>query len=87
MIYSVLKELENYRDEVDNEFQHWYDFAVRICKDVGIYILPVHKLLCTRRCLQCTIVHTKIVYSCRRRALEQKCQQKHPFARLHTKYR
>ena len=26
------------------------------------YILPVHELSCTRRCLQCTIVHTKIVY-------------------------
>ena len=22
--------LSNYRDEVDNEFQHWYDFVVRI---------------------------------------------------------
>ena len=35
------------------------------------YVLPVHKLSCTRRCLPCTVVHTKIVYSCRRRALEQ----------------
>ena len=50
-------------------------------------ILPVRELLCTQRCLQCTIVHTKIVDSWRRRALEQKYQQKRPFARLYTKYR
>ena len=36
MIDSVLREWKNYRDDIDNEFQHWYDFAVRICKDVGI---------------------------------------------------
>ena len=45
----------------------------------------MHTLSCTQRCFQCTIVHTKIVYSCRR-ALEQIYQQK-PFARLYTKYR
>ena len=28
----VLRELKNYRDYIDNEFQYWYDFAVRICK-------------------------------------------------------
>ena len=28
----VLRELKNYRDDIDNEFQYWYDFAVRICK-------------------------------------------------------
>ena len=33
---SVLRGFKNYRDDTDNEFQHWYDFAVRICKDVGI---------------------------------------------------
>ena len=36
MTVGVLRELKNYRDDIDNEFQHWYDFAVRICKDVGI---------------------------------------------------
>ena len=36
MIGSVLRELKNYRDDIYNEFQHWYDFAVRICKNVGI---------------------------------------------------
>ena len=46
--------------------------------------MPVHKLSCTRRCLQCTIVHTKIVHTCRHCALEQKYQQRSPFARLHT---
>ena len=43
------------------------------------YILPVHKLSCTWRCLQCTIVHTKIVYLCCCCAMEQKYQQKRPF--------
>ena len=51
------------------------------------YILPAHKRLCTRRCFQCTIVHIKIVYSCRRHALKQKYQQKRPFGRLYIKYR
>ena len=50
------------------------------------YILPVHELSRTQRCLQCMIMHTKIMYSCHHRALEQKYQQKHPFARLYTKY-
>ena len=36
MIDSVLRELRNYRDDIHNKFQHWYDFSVRICKDVGI---------------------------------------------------
>ena len=36
MTDSILRELKNYRDDIDNEFQHWYYFAVRICKDVGI---------------------------------------------------
>ena len=36
------------------------------------YILPVHELSCTQRCLQRMIVRIKVVYSCRRRALEQK---------------
>ena len=27
--------LNNYRDEVDDEFQHWYDFLVRIREDCG----------------------------------------------------
>ena len=36
MIGNVLRELKNYRDDTDNEFQHCCDFAVRICKDVGI---------------------------------------------------
>ena len=27
------------------------------------YILPVHELSCTRRCLQCTIMHTKTLGS------------------------
>ena len=35
MIESVLRQLKNYRDDIDNEFQHWYDFPVRICKDIG----------------------------------------------------
>ena len=47
----------------------------------------MHGLSCTRRCLQCTIVHTKIMYSCRRRALEQKYQLKRASARRYTKYR
>ena len=28
--------LKNYRDEFDNEFQHWYDFVVRIREDLGV---------------------------------------------------
>ena len=28
--------LNNYWDEVDDEFQHWYDFAVKIREDVGV---------------------------------------------------
>ena len=36
MIDSVLRELKNYRDDIDNEFQHWYGLVVRIYKDVGI---------------------------------------------------
>ena len=36
MIGNVLRELKNYRDDTDNEIQHCCDFAVRICKDVGI---------------------------------------------------
>ena len=36
MIDSVLRELKNYRDDIHNKFQYWYDFSVRICKDVGI---------------------------------------------------
>ena len=32
-------------------------------------------------------MHTKVVYSCRRHALDQKYQQKLPFARLYTKNR
>ena len=36
MTDSILRELKNYRDDSDNEYQHWYYFAVRICKDVGI---------------------------------------------------
>ena len=51
------------------------------------YILPIHELSCTQRCLQCTIMPTKIVYSCRHCALEQKCLQKDLFARLYTKYK
>ena len=35
-------------------FSHWQQAGTN-------YILPVHELSCTRRCLQCTIVHTKIV--------------------------
>ena len=27
--------LKNYWDEFDNEFQHWYDFVVRIREDLG----------------------------------------------------
>ena len=27
MIDSDLRKLKNYRDEIDNEFQHWYNFA------------------------------------------------------------
>ena len=27
--------LNNYRDEFDDEFQHWYDFLVRIREDRG----------------------------------------------------
>ena len=26
---SVAEELKNYRDDIDNEFQHWYDLAIR----------------------------------------------------------
>ena len=51
------------------------------------YILPVHELSYTQRCLQCMIVQTKIVYPYRRHALEQKFQQKRPVASLHIKYR
>ena len=36
MIDDVLMELKNYRDDIDYEFQHWYDFAVRIYNDVCI---------------------------------------------------
>ena len=36
MIESVLREWKNYRDDIDNEFQHWHDLAVRICKNVDI---------------------------------------------------
>ena len=36
MTDSVVMELKNYRDDIDNESQHWYDLAVRICKDVGL---------------------------------------------------
>ena len=35
MTDRVLRELKNCRDDIDNEFQHWYDFDVRICQDVG----------------------------------------------------
>ena len=35
MIDIVLRELKNYRDYIDNEFQHWHNFAVRICKGIG----------------------------------------------------
>ena len=36
IIDNVLRESKNYRDDMDNEFQHRYSFAVRICKDFGI---------------------------------------------------
>ena len=36
MIDGVLRELKSYRDDIDYEFQHWYDFPVRIYKDVGV---------------------------------------------------
>ena len=40
MTDSILRELKNYRDDIDNEFQHWYDFAIRICKEVRIEDQP-----------------------------------------------
>ena len=36
MTDSVLREFKNYRDDIDNEFQHWHYFAVRIYKNVAI---------------------------------------------------
>ena len=30
MIDSVTEKLENYREDVNNEIQHWYDIDIRI---------------------------------------------------------
>lgn len=29
MTYTVAEELKSYRDEINNEFQHWNGFAVK----------------------------------------------------------
>ena len=41
--------LNNYRDEFDNEFQHWYDFVVRIREDLGAeHSVPLLGKRCSR---------------------------------------
>ena len=40
MTDSVLRELKNWKDDIDNEFRHWCDIAVWICKDIGIERSP-----------------------------------------------
>ena len=47
---DILKgKLNNYRDEVDDEFQHWYDFVFRIREDLGVeHSVPPLGKCCSR---------------------------------------
>lgn len=36
MIHSVVEELKNYRETIDNEFQHRLDFAAKSIEDMCI---------------------------------------------------
>ena len=47
---DILKgKLNNYRDEVDDEFQHWYDFVFRIREYLGAeHSAPLLGKCCSR---------------------------------------
>ena len=47
---DILKgKLNNYRDEVDDELQHWYDFVFRIREDLGVeHSVPLLGKCCSR---------------------------------------
>ena len=41
--------LNNYRDEGDHEFQHWYDVVVKIREDLGVeHSIPILGECCSR---------------------------------------
>ena len=49
MVYSIIEELINYRDEIDNEFRHWYDLAIKTRKSVGTELnLPHVAKFCSK---------------------------------------
>ena len=47
---DILKgKLNNYGDEVDDEFQHWYDFVFRIREGLGVkHSVPLLGKCCSR---------------------------------------
>ena len=49
MIYTLTGKLNNYRDEVDDECQHCYDFVVRIKEGLGVeHSVPLLGKCCSR---------------------------------------